>query len=406
MQTTIDSTFQSLPHIKEAEKILRKCVHCGFCTAVCPTYQLLADEQDGPRGRIYLIKQLLEGKEVTEHTRDHLDRCLTCRSCETTCPSGVKYGRLLDFGRELLEQNLQRPKHQQLFRWTLRKLLPHKSRLRPFLRLGQLFRPALPSGMKKSVPPYQANSPWPASSHPRVMLALEGCVQSLATPNTLAAAARVMDKMGITLTVAQGSGCCGAVSHHLSEADESLQFIKQNIDAWWPAVDAGAEAILISASGCGAMVKEYGYLLQHDAEYADKASRISALARDLSEVIAAEDYGNLKLKPRSNRTAFHIPCTLQHGQQLNGVVEGILNNLGFELCRTEDKHLCCGSAGTYSMLQPKLSNQLRQNKLNALTVDNPDEIATANIGCQLHLGAESKIPVSHWIELVDRTLEP
>ncbi|MDH5785220.1 MAG: glycolate oxidase subunit GlcF [Chromatiales bacterium] len=404
MKTDIHAAFKSLPEIDEAESILRSCVHCGFCTAVCPTYQQLFDERDGPRGRIYLIKQLLEGGEVTERTRTHLDRCLTCRSCETTCPSGVQYGRLIDIGRGVLEQKLPRKTGARLIRWTLRQILPYKGRFGSLLKVGQLVRPVMPAPIKKKIPPKQTPLPWPAGSHKRVMLALEGCAQPDATPNTHIAAARVLDRLGVSLVTAPAAGCCGAVSYHLAAHDEGTEFFKRNIDAWWPAIEQGAEAIVISASGCGAMVKEYGHLLKDDPEYAEKAQRVAELAKDLSEVIAAEDLSTLKTTADKKKLAFHCPCTLQHAQQLSGVVEDILMRFGFDLAQTRDKHLCCGSAGTYSILQPKMSKRLLKNKLEALTMDAPSVIATANVGCQLHLATESSVPVYHWIELVDQAL--
>ncbi|MCU7938811.1 MAG: glycolate oxidase subunit GlcF [gamma proteobacterium symbiont of Bathyaustriella thionipta] len=409
MKTNIHEQFKTNPDINEAEAILRSCVHCGFCTATCPTYQQLFDERDGPRGRIYLIKQLLEGGEVTELTRTHLDRCLTCRSCETTCPSGVQYGRLLDIGRAVLEEKLPRNTTQQLIRWLLRQVLPYKRRFGPLLKLGQLFRPILPGSIKKKIPNRQKPLAWPVNSHERVMLTLEGCAQPGATPNTHIASARVLDKLGITLVTAPSAGCCGAVDYHLSAQEQGLNSFKRNIDAWWPAIEQGAEAIVITASGCGAMVKEYGHLLSADPEYAAKALRVSELAKDLSEVLMAEDLSTLKTSLNSNpdtkKLAFHCPCTLQHAQQLSGVVESILQELGFDLAQTREKHICCGSSGTYSILQPKMSQQLLKNKLSALSIDNPSQIATANIGCQLHLATQSEVPVYHWIELVDRACQ-
>ncbi len=400
MQTQIIAKYQHSAHGQEAEAILRSCVHCGFCTATCPTYQQLHDERDGPRGRIYLIKQLMEGGELTANTRTHLDRCLTCRSCETTCPSGVKYGRLLDIGRGFMEAALPRPAKERFIRWSLRQILPYPKRFTPLLKLGQLVRPLAPAALKAKIPLPQHASHWPVSNHPRVMLALGGCAQSAATPNTNAAAARVLDKLGITLVEAPPAGCCGAVSYHLSAHEEGLNFMRRNIDAWWPAITAGAEAIVISASGCGAMVSEYGHLLKSDPEYADKAAKVSELAKDLAEVLLAEDLSVLKVQRTGGKTAFHCPCTLQHALKLNGVVEQVLENAGVELAATRDKHLCCGSAGTYSILQADLSQKLLANKLQALMIDQPARIVTANVGCQLHLGSKAAVPVLHWIELL------
>jgi len=401
MQTTLTAAVLSTPEGQEADAILRSCVHCGFCTATCPTYQLLGDELDGPRGRIYLIKQMLEGQPVTRDTQIHLDRCLTCRACETTCPSGVRYGRLADIGRGIAEQCVARPLTERVFRRLLRGVLPHPNRFGSLLRLGQHVRPLLPKSLRTKIPPPQAVGEWPTAQHTRRMLVLAGCAQSSTTPNTNAAAARVLDRLGISLITAPTAGCCGALSHHLSAETEALNFMRRNIDAWWPYIEQGIETIVMTASGCGVMVKEYGPLLAHDPGYADKAARISALTRDLSEVLAAEDLTKLGNFGKNRRIAVHAPCTLQHGQNLPGAVEGLLTNLGFELTEVRDSHLCCGSAGSYSLLQPKLSQQLRDNKLDALQSGKPELIVTANVGCQLHLASGSEVPVRHWIELLD-----
>ncbi|OXY80568.1 glycolate oxidase subunit GlcF [Oceanimonas doudoroffii] len=401
MKTSIDVKYLDHPDVAEADAILRSCVHCGFCTATCPTYQELGDERDGPRGRIYLIKQLLEGGDVSQKSQTHLDRCLTCRSCETTCPSGVRYGRLADIGRGIMERQLPRTPGQRLLRWLLRRVLPYSSRLRPLLVLGRMARPLLPTALAAKVPLAQPARRWPASRHSRVMLALAGCAQAAATPNTNAVAARVLGRLGIGLVPAPEAGCCGAVSYHLSAHEEGLDFMRRNIDAWWPHIQAGAEAIVISASGCGAMVKEYGDRLAGDPAYADKARRVSALARDLSEVLANEDLGRLQPAGKGRKTAVHCPCTLQHALGLSGRVEAILRKAGVELTPVQDGHLCCGSAGTYSLLQPELSQRLLSNKLAALTAGNPEQIVTANIGCQLHLASRAPVPVRHWIELLD-----
>ncbi|NVK01934.1 MAG: glycolate oxidase subunit GlcF [Oceanospirillaceae bacterium] len=402
MKTNIVQTFLNTPDGAEAEQILRTCVHCGFCTATCPTYQELNDERDGPRGRIYLIKQLLETDEVTEKTRTHLDRCLTCRSCETTCPSGVQYGRLVDIGRGIVEKKLERPVGQKLARWGLRQLLPYSKRFGAAIAVGQVFKPLIPGKLGAKIPPKRKASPWPKQRHARVMLALAGCAQSSAAPNTNAATARVLDKLGITLVEAPDAGCCGAVSYHLSAHDEGLDFMRRNIDAWWPAVEAGAEAIVMTASGCGAMVQEYGHLLRNDAQYAQKAKRISELTKDISEVLLHEDLSSLKPTTEGEKVAIHCPCTLQHAMKQGTSVDQVLTKLGFDLAATKDKHLCCGSAGTYSILQPELSERLLNNKVKALTGDNPTQIVTSNIGCQLHIETKAPVPVSHWIELLDR----
>ncbi|WP_434362863.1 glycolate oxidase subunit GlcF [Parasalinivibrio latis] len=402
MKTQLDVAHHT-PEGREAEAILRSCVHCGFCTATCPTYQELHDERDGPRGRIYLIKQLLEGGEVTENTRVHLDRCLQCRSCETTCPSGVEYGRLLDYGRAVLEKQLPRTREDQFKRWAIRKILPYASLFGSLLKAGQLFRPLLPEVIKRKVPEKQnISSPWPSNSHRRKMVVLTGCAQPSATPQTNLSAARVLDKLGISLVEVPKAGCCGAVSYHLSAREEGLDFARRNIDAWWPAVEAGAEAIVMTASGCGSMVKEYGHLLKHDRDYSNKAEKISDITCDLSEILLDEDLSRLALPVAEGRVAVHCPCSLQHGQKLPASVEAVLEKAGIPLAKTTDSHFCCGSAGTYSLLQPAMSKQLLSNKIRALTMEDPDVIATANIGCQLHLASGTETPVRHWIELLDK----
>ena len=401
MQTALLQSILETPQGQEAESILRACVHCGFCTATCPTYQLLGDELDGPRGRIYLIKQMLEGQPVSRQTRLHLDRCLSCRSCETTCPSGVHYGRLLDIGREQVERQVPRAAPERLLRWGLRRTLPYPKRFGLLLRLGQWARPLLPTALASKVPARQQGLGRPRRQHSRRMLVLEGCAQSVATPLTNDVAARVLDRLGIGLVTPPAAGCCGAVSHHLGATDEALDFIRRNIDAWWPEIEAGAEAILISASGCGVMVKEYGLLLRHDPAYRERAQRVSGLAKDLSEILAQEDLAPLGIDGSGRRLAFQSPCTLQHGQRLNGVVESILRRLGFELAAVADPHLCCGSAGTYSILQPALSRRLLENKLSSLEQPGVELIVTANVGCQLHLQTAAERPVRHWIELLD-----
>jgi glycolate oxidase iron-sulfur subunit len=404
METSIIDRFRETPEGREADAILRTCVHCGFCTATCPTYQLLGDELDGPRGRIYLIKQVLEGQDPTRRTQQHLDRCLTCRACETTCPSGVRYGHLADIGRSIVEEMVKRPLHERLARSGLRLLLPYPDRFKILLRLGQLFRPLLPGSLKQKVPATRVATPWPESLQARSMLVLEGCAQKAATPNTNAAAARVLERLGISLIRETSAGCCGAVSYHLSAQVEGLNAMRRNIDAWWPHIEEGAEAIIITASGCGAMVKDYGQALKDDPAYAEKAVRISAMAKDICEVLASEDLAPLHINGAGKRIAFQSPCSLQHGQKLSGVVENILQRLGFELTPIADGHLCCGSAGTYSVLQPELSGQLLVNKLSALEAGRPELIATANIGCQLHLETKASLPVKHWIELIDETM--
>ncbi|RVU31612.1 glycolate oxidase subunit GlcF [Neptunomonas marina] len=403
MQTKIHKRWNKIPAVQEAETILRSCVHCGFCTATCPTYQELSDERDGPRGRIYLIKQFLETGTLTERSRRHLDRCLACRSCETTCPSGVRYGRLLDIGRALAEQTLPRGWLARAQRYLLRTIVPKPKRFRTLLRVAHLFKPVLPKSLQKQVPPLVSANTWPAQRHNRVMLVLQGCVQSVSSPQTNEAATRVLDRLGISLVVAPDAGCCGALTHHLSHEQSTLLAIRQNIDAWWPAVEAGAEAIVVTASGCGVTVKEYGKLLAADPQYAEKAACVSAIAKDIAEVIACEDVNSLAVK-LPKKTALHCPCSLQHGQKLPDIVEQLALRMGANLAKTQEKHLCCGSAGSYSLLQPELSERLLTRKLAALAADNPEQIVTANIGCQLHLGAHADVPVKHWIEWLDEAL--
>ena len=400
MQTQLSESILNTPEGQEADSILRACVHCGFCTATCPTYQLLGDELDGPRGRIYLIKRMLEGEQVTSKTRQHLDRCLTCRSCETTCPSGVRYGRLLDIGRGMVEKKLNRSPWQRFLRYGITSVIPYPRRLRWMLRLANPFRGLFPASLDAKIPPLRKSDNFGAGKHARRMLVLEGCVQSVSTPQTNIALNKILDRLGIQLESASNAGCCGGVDYHLGQHESGEEFMRRNIDAWWPYVEKGAEAIVVSASGCGVTVKEYGELLAHDTKYADKAKRISELARDPGEVLASEELESLGKPGDGKRIAFHAPCTLQHGQSVNGVVESILTRLGFTLTEVTDAHICCGSAGTYSILQSKISSQLLTNKLEALGAGGPQLIATANIGCQLHLGSKATVPVVHWLELL------
>ena len=401
MKVSLHASFKDAPEIREAEAILRSCVHCGICTATCPTYQELGDERDGPRGRIYLIKQLLEKGQATYRTSVHLDRCLTCLSCETSCPSLVQYGRLVDIGRGILEQRVQRPVQDRIMRWGLRHVLPFERRLTPLLRVGQLIRPVLPKSLKARIPTRQHGGSIPESQHKRRMIIAAACGQSGAKPNTNAATARVLNQLGISLTALNESGCCGALSHHLGAQEEGFEFMRRNIDAWWPLIDAGAEAIVSTASGCGVMIKEYGTLLSNDPDYAEKARRVSELTRDLSEILIHEDLAILDIDHDGLRTAVHCPCTLHHGQKLPTIIDDILAKLGIPLVATKDRHMCCGSAGTYSILQPGMSRTLLDKKLKALNAENPDRIVTANIGCHLHLATKSTVPVQHWIEVLD-----
>ena len=406
MQTQLAPEFQNTPDGLQAEAIVRKCVHCGFCTATCPTYQLLGDELDGPRGRIYLIKQVLEGAAPTRKTQLHLDRCLTCRNCESTCPSGVQYGHLIDIGRKLVDERVPRPAGERAVRWALKEGLPSPL-FAPAMKLGQAVRGLLPESLKAKVPPRQAAGDWPTRTHARKMLMLQGCVQPAMMPNINSATARVLDAAGIQAVVAARAGCCGAVKLHLNDQDGSLAEMRRNIDAWWPYVESGVEAIVMNASGCGVTVKDYGYHLKDDPAYAGKAARISALTRDLSELLPAivpALQQKLAGKP-APKLAFHPPCTLQHGQQLRGGVEKYLGELGFDIrVASCEAHLCCGSAGTYSVLNPEISYQLRDRKLANLSEIDPEVIVSANIGCITHLQSGTQTPVRHWVEVLDDAL--
>jgi glycolate oxidase iron-sulfur subunit len=407
MQTQLADWIKDSPRGLEADAILRKCVHCGFCLATCPTYNLLGDELDSPRGRIYLMKQMLEGSPVTERTQLHLDRCLTCRACETTCPSGVEYGRLADIGRSLVEEKVPRKPGDRLRRWFLKNTLPRRALFATALAIGRSFKPLLPASLRKKIPEWRPEGEWPEARHARAMILLDGCVQPAIAPSINASAARVLDRAGISLVRAPRAGCCGGVTFHLNFQDEALAFVKANIDAWWPAIERGAEAIVITASGCGTMVKDYGHLLQRDPQYAAKAARVSALAKDVSEVVAAQRATLAPLlasRKDGPRVAFHSPCSLQHGLKITGVVESLLRDAGYALTAVPDAGQCCGSAGTYSILNPEISGQLRDLKVQALESGAPAVIATANIGCLTHIASGAATPMRHWIELVDEAL--
>ena len=407
MQTSITPSILATAKGQEAERILRKCVHCGFCNATCPTYQLLGNELDGPRGRIYLMKQVLEGHRPTHRTLTHLDRCLTCRACETTCPSGVEYGRLADIGRELVEERVRRSWLEVLARSGMRFVFARPLLVWLGLLAGRIVRPFLPAGVGRMVPPLRRAGRRPAGRHRRRMLVLSGCVQRAAEPRINAAAARVFDRLGISLVRARGETCCGAIDHHLTAPARALARMRRNIDAWWPHIENGAEAIVVTASGCGAVVREYGHLLRDDPTYAEKAARVSSLARDpgeaIEEALAADEMAldRLGLDGGRAKVAFHAPCSLSHGLRAAGAVERVLDQCGFERAPVADAHLCCGSAGTYSVLEPALSRRLLERKVETLERGQPDVIATANIGCLLHLRRRANHPVVHWIELLD-----
>jgi len=414
MQTQLAPRYQGTSDGQTAEAILRKCVHCGFCTATCPTYQLLGDELDGPRGRIYLMKQVLEGQTPTRKTQQHLDRCLSCRNCETTCPSGVQYGHLLDIGRKLVDELVPRPAGERALRWALKEGLPSPL-FAPAMALGQSVRAVLPAGLKNKVPAKQAAGALPTRQHARKVLLLAGCVQPAMSPNIHAATARVLDAAGVQALTAPKAGCCGAVKFHLNDHDGGKAQMRANIDAWWPYIEpadgqAAVEGIVINASGCGATVKDYGHILRDDAQYAERARRVSALTQDLSEWLPELSRSlQGRVKPAAGRIAFHPPCSLQHGMQLKGGVEKYMGEMGFEIRTTGcEAHLCCGSAGTYSVLNPQLAYTLRDRKLGHLDAtfgtDKPQHIASANIGCITHLQSGTDTPVRHWVELLDAAL--
>lgn len=415
MQTNLADFIKDTIEGKEADTILRTCVHCGFCLAICPTYQLLDDELDSPRGRIYLMKQVLEGQVATQKTQLHLDRCLTCRACETVCPSGVRYGRLVDICRNVVEKQVGRSLRANTIRYVLRQILPNPSIFASLLKMGQIVRSLLPKRIRDSVPSKARDAgAWPSAQHTRKMLVLDGCVQPAIAPNINAAAARILDKLGISLIKAENAGCCGAVSYHLNAQQEGLDYMRHNIDAWWPyienSVGQGIEAIVMTASGCGVTVKEYGHFLSHDRIYAAKAARISELTKDISEILEIETknltplLNNSRPSTDKSKLSFHSPCTLQHGLQIRGVIENILTTAGFDLSFVRDSDLCCGSAGTYSILQPQLSKQLLKNKIVELESSSPTQIVTANIGCLTHLQSGTALTVKHWVEVLDEKL--
>jgi glycolate oxidase iron-sulfur subunit len=405
MQTQLPADHQRQPQLASAAALIRRCVHCGFCNATCPTYQLLGDERDGPRGRIHLIKQMVEGQAVGERTRLHLDRCLTCRGCESTCPSGVEYGKLVDIGRAVLEQRAPRPWHRRLARSALSGFLTGPF-FAPALRLGQWFRPLLPASLAAHVPRRSRAGSWPLRRQARRVLLLAGCVQPALSPGINAATARVLDALGIEVVALPAAGCCGAIPHHLDQQEAALHRARRNIDAWWPQLQSGVEAVVFNATGCGTHLREYGWLLRDDAAYAQRAAQVSALCRDVSELVH-EALPLLRERLRSAppaRIAFHAPCSLQHGLKSRGVVEAVLVAAGAELMPVADAHLCCGSAGTYSLLQRGLSMQLRDAKIRTLMAAKPERVLSTNVGCIQQLGGAGQLPVSHWIEWLDARL--
>ena len=400
MQTTLAPKIKQSRHAQAIESILRKCVHCGFCNATCPTYQLGGDELDGPRGRIYQMKQYFEGAAANAEMLKHLDRCLTCRSCETTCPSGVNYSHLLEIGKEMIEVDLPRSRFDRLRRAAIVRFINSGWVFATTIRIGQSMAWMMPAGIRRSIPARQVALPRSQAQHSSKVLMLAGCVQPALAPNTNTRAANLLDKLGLEVIELQQNLCCGAAAMHTSEPEYALRQVKQLIDQWWPHIETGVEAIVVTATGCGVSVRDYARLLGDDPGYAEKAKKVSSLYRDLIEVVEAHSDAIEVPAAAERRVAVHTPCTMQHGLDLNQRVERLLAGVGYQICRIEEAHLCCGSAGTYSMLQPAIASQLQQNKLHALSVDQPDVIATANIGCQVHLAPGSAVPVVHWIELI------
>ena len=417
MQTTLAPKIRQSRHAEAIESILRKCVHCGFCNATCPTYQLGGDELDGPRGRIYQMKQYFEGEEANAEMLKHLDRCLTCRSCETTCPSGVHYSHLLEIGKEMIEVDLPRSRFDRLRRGAIVRFINSGWVFASTIRIGQALAGMMPAGIRRSIPQRQVAVPRSQAQHSRKVLMLAGCVQPSMMPNVNTATARVLDAVGVQTVVAPSAGCCGAVKFHLNDHDGGQAHMRANIDAWWPFIaptngDTPVESIVMNASGCGVMVKDYGYVLRNEPAYADKAARVSALTKDLSELlpdwVAAlrpKLVGDGAASAEKPVLAYHPPCTLQHGQQLRGGVEQHLSQLGFTVAVAQNEsHLCCGSAGTYSVLNPDLSKQLRDRKLGNLKQVGASSIISANVGCISHLQSGTDVPVRHWVEVLDAAL--
>jgi glycolate oxidase iron-sulfur subunit len=406
METHLADWIRDTPEGREADTILRACVHCGFCAATCPTYQLLGDELDGPRGRIYQIKQVLEGVEPTRSTQLHLDRCLTCLGCETTCPSGVRYGRLLEIGRHVVDERVARPPAERLARAALRAGLTRPALFAFALRVGRAVRPLLPTALRAKLLARRDPGPAPPRGQGRRVLLLTSCTQGALMPSIDRATARVLAALGVEAVAEPRAGCCGAVRAHLGDPDGGLDAARRNVDAWSPHLDVGAEALVMTASGCGIRVKDYGRLLAGDPAYAERARRISERTLDLAEWLWPElaPLAPLVAAPASRRVAFHAPCTLQHGQRVRGRAEAILEALGAELVPVADAHLCCGSAGAYSLLEPRISSALRERKLAGLTAGSPAAILSANIGCLAHLAAGTAVPVRHWIEWVDESI--
>ncbi len=406
MQTQISDNYKKTQLGQLANNILRSCVHCGFCNATCPTYQLLGNELDGPRGRIYLIKQILEGKQATEKTKQHLDNCLNCLNCETTCPSGVQYHHLLEIGQALLVDEVKLPWKKKLLRQMILNVMPYPKRFGFFVSLGVSINALLPKPLATLLPKdHKQTLFFEPEKQSRQMLLLHGCVHKTISPDVHVKTRQLLNKLGIELLDEQDPGCCGALTHHLQAEPQTIDFMKKNIDSWFESVQQGVEAIISNASGCGLMVKDYPRLVEKhlgkESPYYEKAIAISERTLDVSQVLAKEDISVLNIAEKYKKIAYHPPCSLQHGQQLPEIVEKILKSLGAKLSPVKDKNLCCGSAGSYSLLNPKISHQLRDNELENLEKDEADVIATANIGCLHHLQTASTTPVIHWLQLID-----
>jgi glycolate oxidase iron-sulfur subunit len=415
VQTTFTPEQLTEPAIKRSNEILRTCVHCGFCTATCPTYQILGDELDGPRGRIYLIKDMLENERTPdEKTVKHIDRCLSCLACMTTCPSGVHYMHLVDHAREYIEENYDRPLSDRALRWVLSKILPYPMRFRIALagaKLGRPFARLMPDARlramlemaPKYIPPVSKNDDaqvFPAKGKAKMRVALmTGCAQRALNTDINDATIRVLTRLGCDVVIADGQGCCGALTHHMGKTDESHGTAAKNIRAWMAEVNgAGLDALVINTSGCGTTVKDYGHMFRN-SDLAAEAAKVSELAMDISEVLIKLDMP--ECAPKETKVAYHAACSLQHGQQIKTFPKDLLRKAGFTVLEPADSHLCCGSAGTYNLMQPEISKQLKQRKVETIEALQPDIIAAGNIGCMMQIGSGTGVPIVHTIELID-----
>ena len=400
MKTAIPKHVTDTASGKQMAAILHSCVHCGMCNATCPTYQLLGDELDGPRGRIYLIKSMLEGEPLTDRTQFHLDRCLTCRSCETTCPSGVKYGDLVELARPRVEDQVKRKIPDRIRRWLIKQMVPYPARFRVLMELGQAFKYLLPKRVAEMLPKRSVCTAKSFDERARTMLLLEGCAQSVVAPSINQAARELFDRFEVALRAPAAAGCCGAVNYHLNDVEQARVQARANIDAWWPEIENGAESLLVTSSGCAAMIKDYAQLLVDDSSYAARARRVAELVADPAEKIDPEALKQVVPNVASTRIAFQAPCTMQHTTHADQAVRRCLQSVGFELTVVPEQHLCCGSAGSYSLLQPELSERLLDRKLANLNSGEPAMIVTANIGCHMHLARRASVPVCHWLEAI------